>query len=84
MLDSIEMPVVNVSGTGVLIDGGPDWIVLGQGLQFKFVISIRNEDNYISSHGTVVRIESRGIAVQYESPYPNWGQMLTNYLKTRT
>lgn len=84
VLDGEEVPVVDISGSGVLIDGGPDWVIPGQGLRFSFVINIHNQDKYIPAYGTVIRNENRGIAVNYESPHPSWAKVLTDYLKSQT
>lgn len=76
-----EMDVIDISGTGVLIDGAHDWIVPGQAVHFYFLIMVKDVEKTVPASGVVIRNDGRGLAIHYESPHPNWGRLLTDYLK---
>ncbi|WP_425405665.1 PilZ domain-containing protein [Hwanghaeella sp.] len=80
LVDGELYDIEDISVSGFLLSKGPDWMVVGQGISFHFVVDVDGEDTYISSNGTVVRTQEGKLAVQYMAPHPKWEKILTNHL----
>lgn len=79
-IDGVEMDVIDISATGFQFRGGPDWIVVGQGLSFVFSVPIRGKTAFIRAEGQVVRCQGGTVAVHYQSPHENWKALVTQFL----
>jgi len=75
-----ELPVQNISISGIFMNGTPNWFVSGQGVVFELLVPIRGELAPVLTQGRVTRLQEGGAAVHYRSPHPNWGRLMAGYL----
>lgn len=81
LLDGQTYEIADISVSGFLILAAPDWIVPGQYVDFRFVVTINNDVTYVQASGRVIRAESDDLAIEYEAPHPNWQKILPNHIR---
>lgn len=73
-------PIVNMNIQEVLIGGLPDWMAVGQRLDFSFVITLKEWERSLPTYGVVTRNDSNGVEVRYTPPLPSWRNILMKLL----
>lgn len=81
LLDGETYEIADISVSGFLILAAPDWIVAGQYIDFRFVVTVADEVTYVPASGKVIRAESHDLAVEYEAPHPNWQKILPHHIR---
>ncbi|MDJ0683560.1 MAG: PilZ domain-containing protein [Alphaproteobacteria bacterium] len=81
LLDGLEYGLADISVCGFLTKTAPDWVVPGQGVAFRFVVSLNGEKTFVQAAGRVIRVGEKDMAVDYEAPHPNWRKILPAHIR---
>ncbi len=76
MIDRKPHPIVNLNIQDVLIGGMPDWMAVGQRVEFSFVITLKEWERSLPTYGVVTKNDSSGCDVRYTPPTPSWRNIL--------
>lgn len=76
MIDRKSHPIINMNIQDVLISGMPDWMAVGQRVEFSFVITLKEWERSLPTFGVVMRNDSQGCDVRYTPPTPSWRNIL--------
>lgn len=76
MIDRKVHPIVNMNIQDVLISEMPDWMAIGQRVQFSFVITLKEWERSLPTDGVVIRNDGTGCDVRYTPPTPSWRNIL--------
>ena len=81
LLDGHEYGLDDISVCGFLASAAPDWVVPGQGVFFRFVVSLNGEKTFVQAAGRVIRVGDKDMAVDYDPPHPNWHKILPAHIR---
>jgi hypothetical protein len=76
MIDRKAHPIINMNIQDVLIGGLPDWMVVGQRVEFSFVITLKEWERSLPTYGVVIKNDSSGLDVRYTPPTPSWRNIM--------
>lgn len=76
IVDRKAHPIVNMNIQDVLIGGMPDWMAVGQRVEFSFVITLKEWERSLPTYGVVIKNDSAGLDVRYTPPTPSWRNIL--------
>jgi hypothetical protein len=76
MLDRKQHPIINLNIQDVLIGDMPDWMAVGQRVQFSFVITLKEWERSLPTFGVVIKNDGGGCDVRYTPPTPSWRNIL--------
>jgi hypothetical protein len=80
MVDRKTHPIVNMNIQEVLIGGMPDWMSVGQRVEFSFVITLKDWERSLPTYGVVIKNDAAGLDIRYSPPLPSWRNILTKLL----
>ena len=76
MIDRKAHPIINMNIQDVLIGGMPDWMAVGQRVEFSFVITLKEWERSLPTYGVVIKNDSAGLDIRYTPPTPSWRNIL--------
>jgi len=80
LVDRKPHTIVNMNIQEVLIGDMPDWLTVGQRLEFSFVINLKDWERSLPTFGVVTKNDSAGLEVRYSPPLPSWRNILMKLL----
>jgi hypothetical protein len=84
MIDRKVHPIINMNIQDVLIGGMPDWMAVGQRVEFSFVITLKEWERSLPTYGVVIKNDGGGCDVRYTPPTPSWRNILMKLVSEET
>lgn len=82
-IDRRHCAVVDISFDGLLVEGAPDWIVVGQLVHFSLSFPLHGRRFSVAGTGLVRRHDEGGLALHYRTARSDWRAVLHSYFKER-